>query len=77
MAWVVARYCAYADYLDDPEGEHELEKKIWQRVAFASRYGGATLTEILHLDGHYLALFSNAIGELVKQENTPAKASGR
>lgn len=42
---------------------------LWRRVAYATRYGRATLGEALNLDPWALGAFCEAVSEIVSQEN--------
>lgn len=53
-------------------------RKMWNRLAFCARYGGQPLDLLIDMDVGDLAMFANAIGEIVKEENRPStSASGR
>lgn len=52
--------------------EHDAEEALgllWQRVAYATRYGRATLTEVLRLDQSHLEGYLRAVNKIVEQEN--------
>jgi hypothetical protein len=42
---------------------------LWKRVAYATRYGRASLTEALQLDEWALIQFCQAVSEIVRDEN--------
>ena len=42
---------------------------LWKRVAYATRYGRATLGEAMSLGQDDLQAFIEAVGEIVKEEN--------
>lgn len=52
----------------------EIEDRLWQRLAYATRYGrGITLTEALRLGTYELLRYNLALNHIVEQENSSAK----
>lgn len=45
------------------------EEKLIERLAFAARYGGMTLTEALACDTGWLMRYLDAIAKFIEQEN--------
>lgn len=48
---------------------------VWRLLAFVCRYGALPLSEAMHTDMQTLRLFSNALGEIIKEENTPRRGA--
>jgi hypothetical protein len=48
--------------------------KVMRRVAYATRYGGATLTEAMGLDQLVLQDFIEAVAEIVREENKSSRS---
>jgi hypothetical protein len=46
---------------------------LWKRVAYACRYGNASITEASHLPMEQLGGFLNALSEIVEEENAANK----
>lgn len=42
---------------------------VWSRVAYATRYGNAALSEVLNLDQQGLQDYIEAVSEIVRKEN--------
>jgi hypothetical protein len=58
--------------------EHDLDDAVgllWKRVAYATRYGRASLTEVLGLDQSHLERFLRALVDLVNEENESNRPS--
>lgn len=52
--------------------EHDLEEALallWKRVAYATRYGRASLGEVLGLDQSHLEQYLRAVVKIVDEEN--------
>jgi hypothetical protein len=45
------------------------EKKVWERLAFASRYGNQPLDVLLHMETRAVYLYCEALGHILRQEN--------
>ena len=43
--------------------------RVWERVAYATRYGRAGLADVLRLDHGHLEDYCRAVVKIVKQEN--------
>ncbi len=54
-------------------GKQQGIEKVWNRVAYATRYGNATLTEALVLDQRDLQDFIEALSEIVREENKSSR----
>lgn len=54
-------------------GTEQGMKKVWDRVAYATRYGNASLTEALHLDQEALQFYIEAVADIVRQENKSSR----
>ncbi len=50
---------------------------LWRNVAYATRYGRATLTEALLLDQLALEQFLGAVGSIVEKENETTGLNNR
>lgn len=48
-------------------------EKVWARVAYATRYGNATLTEVLQLDQLALQEYIEALADIVREENKASR----
>ena len=46
-------------------------RRLWRRLAFATRYGHTPLSEVLDLDERYLGEYCDALAQIVKEENAP------
>lgn len=46
---------------------------LWKRVAYACRYGNASITEASNLPMEQLGGFLNALSEIVEEENAANK----
>lgn len=58
--------------------EHDLEEALallWKRVAYATRYGRASLGEVLGLDQSHLEQYLRAVVAIVNEENESNKPS--
>lgn len=53
-------------------GTEEAERLVWKRVAYAGRYGRASLTEALSLPEHHLSNYLEALADIVREENRPS-----
>jgi hypothetical protein len=51
----------------------EHERRVWTRLAYATRYGHIPLSEALSLGTHELLMFTDALNEIVGQENGPKR----
>jgi len=49
---------------------YQLQKDIWKRIAFCTRYGRIGLKEALDMEAREASEFLEALGELIEQENT-------
>lgn len=68
VAWLCAVYAALAEQV--PTDLEKAREEVWDRVAFMTRYGGATLTEALvELDRADANDYIAAVGRLIRQEN--------
>lgn len=48
-------------------------EKVWDRVAYATRYGHATMTEVLGIDQWGLQDYLEAVSRIVEQENRQSR----
>lgn len=70
---MVACYFAYVHAFGQMTAE-EIESRLWQRLAYATRYGrGITLTEALQIGTYELLRYNEALNQIVEQENTSTK----
>ena len=53
-------------------GTTEAVRKLWSRIAYATRYGRIALTEAVRLDQTQLSRYLEALSEIVKSENGPS-----
>lgn len=44
-------------------------RKLWSKLAYATRYGRVGLGEAARMDESYLSEYLDALGEIVSQEN--------
>jgi len=47
----------------------DYEKKLWERLAFAGRYGHQPLSDLLHMETRAVLLLCDALADIVRQEN--------
>ncbi len=59
-----------------PDDPADAMRRLWRRLAFATRYGHVPLSEVLDLDQRYLADYCGALAAIVKEENTPKGRRG-
>lgn len=45
------------------------ERRLWERLAFAARYGKQPLDVLLHMETRAVLLFCDALADIVRQEN--------
>ena len=48
---------------------YEYERHVWERLAFASRYGHQPLDVLLHMETRAVGLFCEALANIVREEN--------
>jgi hypothetical protein len=68
FAYGMALWSSWAELSTD-----EVESRVWDRIAYATRYGHITLSEAFSLDSPDLIRFNRALNKIVEQENTPPK----
>lgn len=49
-------------------------RRVWKRVAYATRYGKIGLSEAMSLDQMHLTEFIDAVGDIVQEENRANKS---
>lgn len=54
-------------------GTEQGTEQIMKRIAYATRYGGATLTEACHVDQQFLQDFLIAVSDIVREENKASR----
>jgi hypothetical protein len=50
-----------------------LQRQLWKRIAYTTRYGHIPLREALDMDAETAIFYLEALGELVREENTRPK----
>lgn len=45
------------------------ERLLWERLAFAARYGKQPLNVLLHMETRAVLLFCDALASIVREEN--------
>ncbi len=58
-------------------GQEEPQKRIWKRLAYATRYGKAGLLDAASMCADSLQSFLEAVSDIVEEENKPAKRRSR
>jgi hypothetical protein len=53
-----------------------LRKRLWQRLAFAARYGHQSVTDLLGMPMSDFDYLEHGLAELLSQEATAMKATG-
>ncbi len=48
-------------------------KNVWRCVAFVTHYSSISLDEALNLDTFHLLEFAEELGQIIREENAPAK----
>lgn len=69
LAFAIARGLVW-----DRNGTDAGAKKVWRRIAYATRYGNAGLTEALELDQMALQDYLEAVSEIVQEENQASRS---
>lgn len=69
MAFMIGKAMAWRKV-----GTQQGIEKIMKRLAYATRYGGATLTEATDLDQQFLQDFLEAVSDIVREENKSSRS---